>query len=321
MLDDRDLIILRQFVWPKEGDERFSSKPTVYTISKRTGYSTSTLTSRFEKLRENGFLREVYVFPTYLKDQERFFVGVCANQRDIARLLDKFSQTDFIEFFHTATVGLPVDDAFRTTDMAWMEVISRDREEAEEKIRAFLSSALGHVPRFDVHEDTANGKEEMGKMDERILDFVSYRSFWEIDPSLISRGLSIPVRSVRHSLNRLVSTRSFRLYNAISQADVRNEFVVIVLYLSEREDELEDKIGRFERNDFYRKRYILARRGLQDYLAVLKLDSLSELDETERIAMRVFGNAIIAKRFRIHFNKNLKENIARENPLSRSGPR
>jgi hypothetical protein len=303
-MDKYIISILSSLNFPDFDYYKFSERPTPYVISRRYGYSPASVYKTWKILEKVGALNKLIFIPAY---KERFFYIITGVSQTKLHILEcNLDNLYFLEFFYTVKIyrGKFREDNMSCSDGVFLSIL------ADSSKKAYSSSViLCNIMGIDYHNILDININQQGDLrvtdGGKLLKYMAYSNFSNINFFQVSQVLHISERSVRRRLNLLLQQRKLELLPILDQRKIPgiNTAMAIIIKSSLTSSKINQipvtqppvKIWIKENRNFYSIFFI--------YSTLEQLDTISE--EMYKSGIDYF----IFIRFNTTFNTVIKESL------------
>ncbi len=290
--------ILRRFQWPREGNCRYVSKPSVYRIARDLNVHPKVVKSRLSELFDSGLIRDVkfYADDAFMP-WKRYFI-LTGKTKGVPKVVyDHFQELPFVERVIFGT--LYVHDSVNSTDALIVEtefssvsVIALNDGDLKKKIEILKGLFGGELSIINVLKDASKEVRLLSEMELVIINTIIHQDPLTMSINDMAQELGVPARTLRRKVEKLLNDGV--IYEEVSLDTNKSKGVLITSVIMK--GDFHNWLPAISKSEFLSDRLLLYKNFSMFSFFIFCTETFSAIDELTTEVTKIDPGSLVTYR-------------------------
>jgi len=299
--------IIRSWNWPNEENNKYSSKPTPYNISKMLNIPSGTVYRYWKSIQDHGMMNKLIILPSENLFKRKIFLLSNVQLSDFMELSSLMDDLYFLETIHYFQVyeSVGVEFMSHTNNKSIAVVINQTTDHlARRRLNLILKSLKNKEIRLAYESQPQdNVILKPSETEKKILLKILYEDLNQLNINKLADEIKMNTRTIRRYLDSIVSKSYVELYPKMSQHRVLNHKLAAMSIFSNVN--LKELLSRSPIKD----RYLLFRKFSTISNILIDYESSEELEACIDQLRDMCGKFFVSLTYRTSISPSIKENM------------
>jgi DNA-binding Lrp family transcriptional regulator len=298
VFDDISKNIIRKFQWPRGGNCKYASKPSVYRIARELNVHPKVVKSRLTELFDSGLIRgmKFYADDAFML-WKRYFM-LTGKTKGVPKIIyDHFQELPFVErvIFGTLYVPDSVNSSSALTvenEFSSISVIALNDEDLKKKIKTIEGFFGGGLNIVEVLRDAPKEVRLLNGVDLTIVNAMLYQDPLTMSINNMAQKLGIPARTLRRRVEKLLEDGV--VYEEVSLDTNKSRGVMITSVIMK--GDLHHWLPAISKSEFLSDRLLLYKNFSRFSFFIFYTETFSVIDDLTAEVTRIDPSSLVTYR-------------------------